>query len=169
MTFFLHFIVALYTSMLGGATGGLFVGLFSVRRFATGSPGLMTLPVYIGENGLNNLLFACIGSLIAFIVAGVTSYVMFKEDIPQEKELEELVSETDTEEKTFEDTVSIFAPVDGEAIELEKVRDYAFSSGSIGHGCAIVPSGETFVSPVDGTIEMVFETKHAIGINEPVY
>ncbi|VUX10751.1 PTS system beta-glucoside-specific EIIBCA component [Streptococcus pasteurianus] len=45
-----RFKTPLYAAMVGGAAGGAVIGIFGVRRFATGSPGLMTLPVYIGEN-----------------------------------------------------------------------------------------------------------------------
>ena len=53
---------ALLSAIVGGAAGGLFIGIFHVSRFATGSPGLMTLPVYIGgEQPIMNLVYACIG------------------------------------------------------------------------------------------------------------
>lgn len=70
----------LYSSMAGGAFGGLFYGLFRVKRYSTGSPGLITLPVYIGENSLTNFYYACGGVVISFIVAFVLSYILFKEN-----------------------------------------------------------------------------------------
>ena len=76
----MRFKTPLYAAMIGGGVGGLFIGFMKVRRFASGSPGLMTLPVYIGENGLSNLVYACIGAGIAFVVAFVVSYILYKED-----------------------------------------------------------------------------------------
>lgn len=159
-----RFKTPLYSSMIGGAAGGLFIGLFGVRRFATGSPGLMTLPVYIGENGLSNLMFACIGSLIAFVVALVASYMLFKEDVKEENELQEVLDPNRSIETVKGEVATIFAPISGERIDLTNVNDYAFSSGAIGSGCAIIPNENIFVSPVDGIVKMVFETKHAVGI-----
>lgn len=60
--------------------------------------------------------------------------------------------------------ITIYSPINGSAVELEKVEDEVFSSGMLGQGIAIEPSQGRVVAPVAGTISMVFETKHAIGI-----
>ena len=54
------------------------------------------------------------------------------------------------------------APVEGEAVELSKVSDPTFGEEILGKGVAIIPSVGRAVAPIDGTIEMVFDTKHAI-------
>jgi len=58
----------------------------------------------------------------------------------------------------------IFSPVGGKAIPLEEVQDEAFSSGILGPGCAVEPTGNRIIAPVDGTIENCIDTGHAIGI-----
>lgn len=150
----------LYSAMIGGGIGGLIIGIFKVRRFATGSPGLMTLPVYIGDQGFTNFFYACLGSLVAFVVAFIISYITFKPN--QEGSNEEVK----TEEKALlqEEIVTIAAPVNGNLIDLNKVNDQAFAGGSVGKGVAIVPTDGNFVSPVKGEVVMVFKTNHAIGI-----
>ena len=55
----------------------------------------------------------------------------------------------------------ILSPLSGECVPLEKVPDEAFSQKMIGDGVAIIPSSGHLVSPVDGTIIQVFDTKHA--------
>lgn len=55
-------------------------------------------------------------------------------------------------------------PVAGKVIELAEVPDPAFSSGAMGIGFAIEPSGGAVVSPVAGTVVTVFPTRHAVGI-----
>lgn len=52
----------------------------------------------------------------------------------------------------------------GEVVELSKVPDDVFSSGMLGDGLAIEITEGTIVSPVDGVIETIFPTKHAVGI-----
>ena len=59
---------------------------------------------------------------------------------------------------------NLYAPIEGEYIELEKIPDKVFASGMIGTGCGIVPKGEKVTAPVNGEIIMVADTKHAIGI-----
>ena len=58
----------------------------------------------------------------------------------------------------------IFAPASGEIVALEKVPDPVFSQKMMGEGIAIVPAEGKIVSPVDGEVIQVPETKHAIGI-----
>ncbi len=54
--------------------------------------------------------------------------------------------------------------LDGEVKTLEDVPDEMFSSKVMGDGIAIIPGDEWLYSPCSGTISMVFDTKHAIGI-----
>lgn len=56
----------------------------------------------------------------------------------------------------------IGAPIEGEAVAISEVSDPTFGEEILGKGIAIIPSVGKVVAPVDGTIEMVFDTKHAI-------
>lgn len=82
---------------------------------------------------------------------------------------------TETEEKLKENKTSlnsggisldtIYTPIKGKIVKLENVLDEAFSSGALGKGIAIEPSGDGKVfAPFDGVIETAFPTKHAIGL-----
>lgn len=55
-------------------------------------------------------------------------------------------------------------PVTGEIIPLSEVPDPAFASGMMGSGFGILPKENTFRSPVDGKVMMIFPTKHAMGL-----
>ena len=57
----------------------------------------------------------------------------------------------------------VTAPFSGKLVPLSEVPDETFASGVLGKGIAIEPSDGLFCSPVDGTVETVAETKHAIG------
>ncbi|WP_297789133.1 PTS transporter subunit IIABC [uncultured Anaerococcus sp.] len=59
---------------------------------------------------------------------------------------------------------SIFAPVDGELIDLEAVNDPVFSGKLMGDGFAVRPRSNDIYAPVDGEVVMVAGTKHALGI-----
>ena len=59
---------------------------------------------------------------------------------------------------------TLFSPVFGQVVELKDTKDPVFSSGMMGEGVGIEPSEDKIYSPVNGTITMIAETKHAIGI-----
>lgn len=60
---------------------------------------------------------------------------------------------------------TLFSPVNGLAVELEKVNDPMFAEKMLGDGIAVIPNEKELVSPIDGTITMVYDTQHAIGIS----
>ena len=59
---------------------------------------------------------------------------------------------------------SVFSPIDGEVLSLSSVPDEAFSSGMLGEGFAVKPSGETVCAPAGGVIGTVSENGHAYSI-----
>ena len=56
----------------------------------------------------------------------------------------------------------IYAPMAGEAVEISEVPDPTFSSGMLGNGIAIKPTDGKVCSPVNGTVDMMFDTGHAV-------
>lgn len=151
----------LYASIIGGAIGGLFYGIFGVARYATGSPGLLTLPVYIGGDSMSNFYYACIGAALSIVIAFVVAYILYKDPVA------ETVEEKKEQVKTApvkEGTTTICAPLTGEAVALSEVNDLTFAEEIMGPGMAIIPTEGKVVSPVNGTVAMIFETKHAIAL-----
>ena len=64
---------------------------------------------------------------------------------------------------TTRSSIVVTAPFNGKLVPLSEVPDETFASGVLGEGIAIEPSDGLFCSPVDGTVETIAETKHAIG------
>lgn len=64
--------------------------------------------------------------------------------------------------KKKEGEIKAFAT--GDIIALKDVKDQMFSAGLMGQGIAIESDDGKFYSPVNGTITMLFPTKHALGI-----
>lgn len=60
--------------------------------------------------------------------------------------------------------LDIYAPLNGKVISLENVSDPIFAGKVLGDGIAIEPENDVLVSPVNGKIQMVSDTFHAIGI-----
>lgn len=61
-------------------------------------------------------------------------------------------------------TISLKAVEDGRTIPMDEVNDQTFAQELLGPGIAIVPSNGTVVSPINGTIATVMDTKHAVCI-----
>ena len=73
----------------------------------------------------------------------------------------------DSLKKMFEKnakTISLKAVEDGRTIPMDEVNDQTFAQELLGPGIAIVPSNGTVVSPINGTIATVMDTKHAVCI-----
>ncbi len=64
---------------------------------------------------------------------------------------------------TTRTSIVVTAPFSGKLVPLSEVPDETFASGVLGEGIAIELSDGLFCSPVDGTVETIAETKHAIG------
>lgn len=101
-----------------------------------------------------------VGGIIACGVAFMTSLIVgivlgFKKEIGED---------------TLGETVNlikkevVFSPLSGKIIPLDKVKDEAFSSGSLGDGYAVLPESNTVLAPFDGEVVALFPTNHAIGL-----
>lgn len=58
----------------------------------------------------------------------------------------------------------IYSPMKGEIKLLEEVDDPVFASEILGRGVAIVPEEGKLISPFDGRVVSIFQTKHAINL-----
>lgn len=67
-------------AMAGGGVGGFFMGLMNTKNYSGGSPGLLTLPSYIGLDApMSNFYFACAGAAIAFVISFAVSYILYRD------------------------------------------------------------------------------------------
>lgn len=78
--------------------------------------------------------------------------------VVEEEKTKEAVAALAVAAKDFE------MPIQGDIIPLSEVPDEVFAKGMMGQGFAIMPTGDTLYSPVNGRVVSVFPTKHAIGI-----
>lgn len=152
--------------MIGGACGGLYGGIMGVKCFSFCSPGLLALVAFIGPDGWGNLINACISMVIGFVVTFLLVWFygykdVLAEDLKVEAEnvkMENVIVGNKAKEETI---VSIAA---GNIIPLSEVPDPTFAEELLGKGAAIELSSDEIHSPVNGTVENVFPTKHAIGL-----
>ena len=146
----------LYAVMIGGACGGLYAGINGVVRYTSGTPGLASFAIFIGENPMN--------VVHAFISVGIGAAITFALTWFLGFEDEGAAPAKAKNGGSLVQKVTIASPADGELIELSQVKDETFASGVLGKGAAVVPANGRVVSPANGKITSVFPTKHAIGI-----
>lgn len=160
----LRFKTPLYASMIGGAVGGLFLGLFRVCNYSGGSPGFLTLPSYIGGDSMMNFVYACIGAVISVVVAFVACLILYKDKEEVVDKEVDVKKDEDIEKQPLVNKITIASPINGEIVPLNEVKDETFASEMMGKGIAIKPIEGKVVSPINGTVQMLFKTKHAIGL-----
>ena len=64
--------------------------------------------------------------------------------------------------KKNKEVIEIVAPVAGDAVPSSEVADPTFATEMLGKGMAIKPVDGKVYAPVDGSISLLFDTKHAI-------
>ncbi|EVQ57865.1 PTS system glucose-specific EIICBA component [Staphylococcus aureus M1406] len=81
-----------------------------------------------------------------------------------EDDKDETVVVAEDKSATSELSHIVHAPLTGEVTPLSEVPDQVFSEKMMGNGIAIKPSQGEVRAPFNGKIQMIFPTKHAIGL-----
>lgn len=154
--------------VLGGVSGGLFAGIFHLKRYAIATPGIPALPTFMGEDPNN--IFIAIGTVcIAFFVSATAAFFLGAEKKPAKAPAGadgqgmESQSETQVNLPVAEPN-TLYAPLEGEVVPLEQVPDETFASGVLGQGFAVKPSKPCVYAPFDGTVIQTMDSKHAVGL-----
>lgn len=144
---------AMIGTMVAGGIVGFFLGIMNARNFTGGSPGLLTIMAYVGENTFYYLYVAIAGLILSVVLSFIITYFLYKDEEGVGLTSEEVVP-----------TEALAAPVAGKVVPLSKVEDAIFSSEMLGKGIAILPEENIVKSPVKGEIVTIFDTQHAIGL-----
>lgn len=152
----------LFAAMIGSGIAGLFVGIFNIKSYALASPGLIAMIQFIDPNGSSNFMNAVIVALIGLAGGFIFTYLLGFEDLEDTTTKTVPVQPVATNQSKA--TRTIVSPMNGEFVLLENINDATFAQKLLGDGVAILPSDGKVYSPVDGTIQVMFKTGHAIGI-----
>lgn len=115
--------------------------------------------VIIKGNGIQVIY----GPRVTVIKSNLEDFIASGVNLEVAADLDVVTNEEIKEEKVKNNSI-IVAPIEGNAISLEEVGDGVFSEGMLGKGVAIEPAVGRAVSPVDGVVSTVFDTKHAVGL-----
>ena len=149
--------------MVGGAVGALFGALFGLGAPVYGVTGIPAIPA------VNNVPLYLVELLIASGIAFALTWIIWKEDKPEEKK-----AAAPAEEPTAEPMPSVvrctagelLQPCKGKVIAREEIPDDTFAMGILGDGIGVVPEDGVILAPFDGTVTSVFDTKHAITLEK---
>lgn len=164
-----------FCALIGSGVAAAVAGLLKVVAVSLGSAG------FLGFLSINatSIPFYILCELISFAIAFALTYIygktreagLFEAEAVAEQAAQESAkqAETTTAAPSQAPTTqavaeTIVSPLAGETVALASVNDPVFSSGAMGQGIAVKPSGDTVYSPVDGTVQIAFETGHAYGL-----
>ena len=158
------------TACIGGGIGGAVVASFGhVGAIAIGPSGVALIPLIANNmwwGYVIGLLCAYAGGFVATYFWGVPKTAMegeVKQPTQAVEERRNTEAKADNLNMPSEKVeVAFEAPVTGKLQKLEDVKDDVFSKKMLGDGFAIDPSNGKIVAPVDGTIDSVMDTKHAV-------
>lgn len=146
------------SGLIGGALGGWVAGLFGIAGTGFGITVLPGTLLYLNGQLLQYLVTMFVGLGVAFGIAYTWGY-QDRETLPLPAvEVDQTADQPALAEET------LYSPLNGTVVDLSAVSDPVFSSGAMGQGLAIKPEDNTLYSPVDGKVEIVFETGHAYAI-----
>lgn len=155
-----------------GAAGlaGMVGGFFKLKWYSLGGMGIFSIPLYVDIKNPTET-----GNMIGYIITCAVSLILgflfimplkLKKIYDDEavEETDEIEDKTIIEKKSLGEKEILGSPLKGKIKKLADVEDGAFASGALGKGIAVVPTEGKVVSPVDGVIETLFPTYHAVAI-----
>lgn len=145
---------------------GLFMGVRGLQLKATGMSitGIPGTLLYLNEQLPFYILVNVISFAVAFTITWFFGYNSKMETGTEKVEQEENNTMNKVDLNENNKVVEIASPLKGEVLPLNEVKDEAFASGILGNGIAINPKEGVLVSPVNGVVNALLPTLHAIGI-----
>ncbi len=135
-------------AIIGSGLGSAYLALTGVKATALGAAGI---PGFLSVAPSNYMNFA-IGLIIAIVSAFVATILLSKRN-----------NKTTVSDGAVK-TNTIYAPMKGQYKNIAESSDETFKSKLMGDGVCILPTDGKVYAPFDGTVIMVFDTLHAIGL-----
>ena len=148
--------------LIAGAAGGW---LASILNLAGTGFGVTIVPgtlLYLNGQVLKYVLMVLVTLALGFVLTWIFGYKEEEVEALEEVVAEDIASAGSAPVALQAETIA--APLKGEVVALENVNDPVFSSGAMGKGAAIKPSGNQVVAPFDGEVQIAFPTGHAYGL-----
>lgn len=156
-------------AMIASGIASVFIGLLRVLAVSMGPAGIIGF-ISIAAKSIPSFLICAV---ISFVVAFALTFVYGKKKMSEPEVAVATATTTTVTPEAPASTVAststvavekVSSPVKGQAVALSTVNDPVFSSEMMGKGIAVVPESDEVFAPVDGTLTVVYDTKHAYGI-----
>ena len=150
-------------AVCGAAAGGLISAMFGLYSIAYGITGIF------GYLITANPVVYTIVIAVAFAVSFAVTMVLYADDEKTKaaaaREAEKAAAPAaPTHVDAVTGTGILASPMTGNAIAMTDAPDAVFASLAMGNGAVVEPTAGEVYSPIDGTVTMLFDTKHAIGL-----
>lgn len=156
-------IKALGIMLLCSSVGGGILALLNIQANSYGLAVILSPLMYIYD--FSQLLTYIILGVFVFVLGFVLTQLF---GIPKDGDVATVnVSATSVEDEkgmSEEKANTLNAVTEGELIALSSVNDPVFSQRMMGEGFAILPSSDEMSAPISGTITLVSDSNHAIGL-----
>lgn len=157
-----------YAAMAGSAAGSAYLAATKTLAQALGAAGL---PGFISMKPDHYMNFA-IGIILSMGVSFALTMVFWKkfaldqQDGSEKKTVSRAgeIEEASEMEVPQETVTELYVPMKGQVLDVGQSADEVFASRALGNGVAINPTEGMVCAPCDGTISLLFPTKHAVGI-----
>ncbi|MCI8380549.1 MAG: PTS transporter subunit EIIC [Lachnospiraceae bacterium] len=160
----LRMVKPLICGMAGGAVGALLGAFFHIGATSYGVTGLPGFLITLDYTWQYAIVLA-----VSFVIAFVLTWIFWKEE-EDDHGKKEKTSQTKQKEGAMQAAAAeriLYAPVKGNVIARDSIPDATFAAGILGDGVGIEPEEGIVVSPVDGEISTVVDSRHAVGISGP--
>ena len=148
-------------ALASSAVAAAFLSFFHTGALAYAPPGLFTIITYTADS----FLFVILGAALSFVLAAVLSFLFGIKTEQNQEPAKSVPASEPSAAPVKSSPVEIVSPVAGKVIPLSEVPDEVCSSETLGKGVGVEPSEGKVYAPFDGTVDMVADTKHAIGLS----
>lgn len=157
-----------YAAMAGSAAGSAYLAATKTLAQALGAAGL---PGFISMKPDHYMNFA-IGIILSMGVSFALTMVFWKRFALDQQDGTEKrtgsrageIEEASEMEMPREIVTQLYVPMKGQILDVGQSADEVFASKALGSGVTINPAEGMVCAPCDGTISLLFPTKHAVGI-----
>ena len=165
------YIYPFIAGMIGSSIAGLLSVTFNITAASIGIgglPGILSIqPQYMLPFAMIMLVAVAVPMALTYFFRKAGLFTKTEDSTELQAEFaaqEEAEFAVHAEPTALVNTAQLVSPLAGQVKPLNQATDPVFSSGVMGQGVVIEPSQGELVSPVNGTVTVLFPTKHAIGI-----